>query len=173
MTDRRQFLSSLWRLTETKKEVKTEQTPFKPLLPGFVLNPEGGCETCESSACKLACPQGIVIRHDKSIPYLDFSQRGCTFCGECETACQQGCFSEGKHKHVETIVTIDTKQCLAWNGTICRSCADACNDRAIVFTGLWKPVINPDTCTACGFCAGKCPSDAIRFHPPMPKVEEA
>jgi len=173
MTDRRQFFASLWSLTEPKEVVKKEAMPFRPLLPGFVPKAENGCDTCESSACKLACPQGIVMRHDKSMPYLDLSQRGCTFCGDCQTACQQGCFTEGEHKHVQARVTIDAKHCLAWNHTICRSCADACNERAIAFTGLWQPVINSDACTACGFCVGKCPSDTIKLQPLMPRVEVA
>jgi ferredoxin-type protein NapF len=169
MHNRRSFFTSLLALAQTPESkpepAQAKAHPFVPLLPGFMLNTEKGCADCTTSACQTACQQGIVVREGSSIPHLNLSQHGCTFCGDCSTACESDCFIETPAKRIAAEIRIDTAKCLAWNNTICRSCADSCNDRAIQFTGLWQPVINTDACTACGFCIGKCPSNTIRIHP--------
>lgn len=162
MDSRRGFFASLLSLATPKEG---ENTPFRPLLPGFIVENRHQCETCTSSACKNVCEENIVFREGTAAPYLDFSRRGCTFCGECQIACESGCFVTEPVQRLDTYAEIGILSCLAWNKTICRSCADACNDKAICFTGLWNPQIDPNACTGCGFCIGVCPVSIIGIHP--------
>ncbi|MDO9208648.1 MAG: 4Fe-4S binding protein [Sulfuricurvum sp.] len=162
MSDRRGFFASLKSLALGAEK---EESPFLPLLPGFIPNSANGCNECTTSACKTICPESIVIREGVQAPYLDFSRRGCTFCGECSVACESDCFVAEPVNALNAEVRIGILSCLAWNKTICRSCADVCNDKAIQFTGLWNPEINLDACTACGFCIGVCPAYTITVHP--------
>jgi ferredoxin-type protein NapF len=46
---------------------------------------------------------------------------------------------------------------------ICFSCKEPCIDDAILFNGMFNPVIDMDKCTGCGFCLGRCPTLAIDF----------
>jgi len=161
MEGRRGFFSSLVSLVQ----VKEKEAPFLPLLPGFIPNSVQGCVECTTSACKSVCPEAIVVREGVCAPYLDFSRRGCTFCGECSIACESDCFVAQPVTAINAEVRIGILSCLAWNKTICRSCADVCNDKAIEFTGLWNPEIDPTKCTACGFCIGVCPAYTITVHP--------
>lgn len=161
MESRRGFFASLASLVQ----VKEKEIPFSPLLPGFIPNSVQGCTECTTSACKNVCEEGIVVREGTASPYLDFSKRGCTFCGDCSVACESDCFVAEPVNTINAEVRIGILSCLAWNKTICRSCADVCNDKAIQFTGLWNPEINLDACTACGFCIGVCPAYTITVHP--------
>ncbi|MDD5717920.1 MAG: 4Fe-4S binding protein [Sulfuricurvum sp.] len=158
MDSRRGFFASLASLAVGKGK---EKGPFHPLLPGFIAENSQNCLTCETSACKNICEEGIVVREGTASPYLDFSRKGCTFCGECSAACEQNCFIAEPVKTLSARVEIGILSCLAWNKTICRSCADVCNDKAIQFTGLFNPEIDPEACTACGFCIGVCPAYTI------------
>ena len=56
---------------------------------------------------------------------------------------------------------IDLIKCLSWNQTMCFSCKDPCLDNAIKFLAMFRPEINTDNCTSCGFCIKVCPTDAI------------
>jgi len=167
MDSRRGFFSSLVSLA---KGITKEEASFSPLLPGFIPTAGENCLSCTTSACKNVCEEGIVIREDNRSPYLDFSKRGCTFCGECIAACESDCFIAEPVTAIKAEIQIGILSCLAWNKTICRSCADVCNDKAIQFTGLWNPEIDLNACTACGFCIGVCPSYTISIHPPKGNV---
>ena len=162
MNSRRGFFNSLVALARGEGK---EDKPFHPLLPGFIADKSDNCLSCITSACKNVCEEGIIVRVDATIPYLDFSRRGCTFCGECISACESDCFVAEPITSLKAQVQIGILSCLAWNKTICRSCADVCNDKAIQFTGLWNPEIDSNACTACGFCVGVCPAFTITIHP--------
>lgn len=162
MNERRGFFASLKSLAMGGDK---EDHSFFPLLPGFIPENSQNCLECTTSACKNVCEEGIVVREGTASVYLDFSRRGCTFCGECSAACESDCFVAEPVKSINAEVRIGILSCLAWNKTICRSCADVCNDRAIEFTGLFNPEINPSKCTACGFCVGVCPAYTITVHP--------
>lgn len=160
MDSRRGFFASLAALGK-KKEV----APFYPMLPGFIEEKGESCLACTTSSCKNVCEEEIVVRENNGVPYLDFSRRGCTFCGECISACESDCFVVEPVERLNIHVEIGILSCLAWNKTICRSCADVCNDRAIQFTGLFNPEIDSLACTACGFCIGVCPAYTISIGP--------
>lgn len=162
MDSRRGFFASLASLATGKTH---EGEAFHPLLPGFIPQNSEHCLTCVTSACKNICEENIVVREGSAAPYLDFSRRGCTFCGECQRTCEYDCFVAEPVTVIKAEIEIGILTCLAWNKTICRSCADVCNDKAIQFTGLWNPEIDSSACTACGFCIGVCPAYSISVHP--------
>lgn len=167
MDSRRNFFASLLSIGNGKKE----DAVFRPLLPGFIVNSVEQCGKCNDSSCKTVCEEGIIIREGDAIPYLDFSRRGCTFCGECSKVCEYDCFIAQPVESIDVRVEINILNCLAWNKTICRTCADVCNEKAIHFTGLWNPEIDMNACSGCGFCIGVCPSNTIQIHPqPKEKI---
>lgn len=58
--------------------------------------------------------------------------------------------------------------CLAFTGVACRSCEDACLQRAIRFRpqlgGQYHPAIDTTQCTVCGECLDVCPVDALSIY---------
>ena len=122
------------------------------------------CVTCNDTPCMNACEEKIIVLDATThTPCLDFTKGGCTFCEACARACPSGVLSlTCKHKkslHVKA--EIDLIACMAWHQSLCNSCLDACEPRAIQFLGLWKPHVALDACTGCGMCISICPSNAI------------
>ena len=122
------------------------------------------CVTCNDTPCMNACEEKIIVLDATThTPCLDFTKGGCTFCEACARECPSGVLSlTCKHKkslHVKA--EIDLIACMAWHQSLCNSCLDACEPRAIQFLGLWKPHVALDACTGCGMCISICPSNAI------------
>jgi ferredoxin-type protein NapF len=122
------------------------------------------CVTCKDTPCMEACEEKIIVLSATNhTPCLDFTKRGCTFCEACARACPNDVLSlicnDEKDLHVKA--QIDIMACMAWHQSLCNSCLDACEQRAIQFLGLWKPQIEIDVCNGCGMCVGICPSNAI------------
>ncbi len=121
------------------------------------------CLTCKDAPCVKACEEEIIGLDEGNIPYLLFSKSGCTFCEECARACPHGVLHVENPAKIKAHFSIDVGGCLAWNSTICNSCADVCNEKAIEFFGMFRPQIAKDKCTSCGFCYGVCPTKAVIF----------
>ena len=121
------------------------------------------CVTCKESPCVNACEENIIFLDAAHTPCLDFTKRGCTFCEACASACPSEVLSltckDEKSLHVKA--DIDIMACMAWHQSLCNSCLDACESRAILFLGLFRPHIEMDMCNGCGMCLGICPSNAI------------
>jgi ferredoxin-type protein NapF len=121
------------------------------------------CVTCNDTPCMNACEEKIIFLGADHTPCLDFTKGGCTFCEACASACPNDVLSltckEEKDLHVKA--QIDILSCMAWHQSLCNSCLDACEQRAIHFLGLWKPQIEMDACNGCGMCVSICPSSAI------------
>ena len=121
------------------------------------------CVTCKESPCVNACEENIILLDAAHTPCLDFTKRGCTFCEACASACPSEVLSltckDEKSLHVKA--DIDIMACMAWHQSLCNSCLDACESRAILFLGLFRPHIEMDVCNGCGMCLGICPSNAI------------
>jgi len=129
------------------------------------------CSACDG-ACADICEEKIIVILEDKTPSLDFSQSGCTFCDECAEVCSsleneiiEGDFSvlsiASASKKIAVDVIISKESCLAWEKTMCFSCKEPCLENAIIFNGLFKPIIDANKCTSCGFCISRCPTNAI------------
>jgi len=143
---------------------RVKNSPFKSFIyPPYYDKKEDflKCSECETKDCLIACDEKI-IQIQNGIPTLNFSNSGCTFCDECANACQLGVLkAEFKKEKINAEMIINPKKCIAWNQTICFSCQDICGESAIIYKGMFNPVIDLDMCTGCGFCISVCPTDAI------------
>jgi ferredoxin-type protein NapF len=121
------------------------------------------CHNCDAR-CAAVCEEEIIkIAQDKT-PYLSFQMSGCTFCDACADACEFGVLSLENQDGIDALFNISVSRCISWDGTMCFSCKDPCLENAIVFQGLFKPVIDESKCTACGFCISRCPTSAIEIE---------
>jgi len=126
------------------------------------------CPTCESKACVASCEEKILFIGEDGTAQLSFASSGCTFCDACVVACEAGVLSLEKSAYTEHIAAtfqINTQGCVAHNSVICFSCKEPCIDDAILFNGMFNPVIDMNLCTGCGFCISVCPVDAIECTP--------
>lgn len=68
------------------------------------------------------------------------------------------------------------ESCLPHRGVVCRSCGEACEAGAIVFTpvagGVTQPRLNLDRCTGCGDCENICPVDALSLAPAVATIPQ-
>jgi ferredoxin-type protein NapF len=164
VASRRDFLNTFKKPLQTNKE-------SLPLVvrPPYGLNEsffQSECVTCESKACVASCDEEIIVLQDDGTPMLNFAKSGCTFCEDCASVCEANVLSlENVHtsEKLNAKFVISTKGCVAHNGVICFSCKEPCIDDAILFNGMFNPVIDMDKCTGCGFCLSRCPTLAIDF----------
>ncbi len=124
------------------------------------------CVLCTSKACVSACEQKIILIRDDGIPILNFSKTGCTFCEDCAKVCEANVLSL-ENVHTSEVINarfiISTDGCVAHHDVICFSCKEPCIDDAILFNGMFNPVIDMNLCTGCGYCLGRCPTKAISY----------
>jgi ferredoxin-type protein NapF len=144
------------------RRVKT--SPFKSYIyPPYFNKKEGflKCCDCKDKDCLNACNEKIIKIIDEK-PTLDFTNSGCTFCDECAIKCKFGVLSlVHKKEKINAEMIINPGTCIAWNQTICFLCQDVCEEYAIIYKGMFNPVIDLEKCTGCGFCISVCPSAAI------------
>lgn len=155
---RRELFSSL------ASSVKGEKKQEKLLRPPYFGDESlfhNECSKCEAK-CATVCEEDIIKIADDKTPYLNFSMSGCTYCDECAKACEFGVLNLQDKKLLLATVTINKATCISWHHTMCFSCKDPCLDNAIDFAAMFMPTIN-DKCTSCGFCIGRCPTNAIEM----------
>jgi ferredoxin-type protein NapF len=115
-----------------------------------------------------SCEEKILYIGEDGTAQVSFASSGCTFCDDCAVACEAGVLSIEKSiytEHIAATFQINTQGCVAHNRVICFSCKEPCIDDAILFNGMFNPVIDMDLCTGCGFCISVCPVDAIECTP--------
>jgi len=140
-------------------------SPFKSFIyPPYFEKKEDflNCYNCESKECQKACEESIIIINDE-YPILNFKKSGCTYCDKCAEACTLDVLKKENKKEINAEFIINPKKCLAWDKIICVSCQDICEEFAIIYNGMFNPVIDTEKCTACGFCVSVCPNDAIEI----------
>lgn len=131
---------------------------------------------CEEKYCLSSCDENIIVILSDGTPSLNFSHSGCTFCEECANVCTLNVLSLENLDTAETLnakLKISLDGCVAHNGVICVSCKEPCIDDAILFNGMFNPVIDTDRCTSCGFCLSRCPTGAISYSVTSLKLEES
>jgi ferredoxin-type protein NapF len=155
--DRRELFSSLFSSKPKKKEELIIRPPYYEDENSFAKE----CISCEETPCITFCQENIILLGEDKTPKLDFTNSGCTYCDECAIHCPKEVLSvESKHT-IQAVIEIDMLQCMSWSNTMCFSCKDPCLEDAIEFLGIYKPSINSDKCTSCGFCISRCPTNAI------------
>ncbi len=164
MSTRRDFLTAF-----RKPLQQAAQGSSLAVRPPYLLSEsffQSECIVCESKACAASCDEKIIVVEAGGTPLLNFTQSGCTFCEECAKACESGVLSlensEYAHK-INATFRISTEGCIAHHGVICFSCKEPCFENAILFNGMFNPVIDMDRCTGCGLCLSRCPTKAISY----------
>jgi len=147
---------------------KEEETPLlvRPPYGSSESLFQSECPSCESKACVTSCDEKIIFIADDGTPTLSFEKNGCTFCDECANICEEGVLSLENTQTatwLNAVFKISLETCVAHHGVICHSCKEPCIDDAILFNGMFNPVIDDDKCTACGFCISRCPTQAISY----------
>lgn len=61
------------------------------------------------------------------------------------------------------LAQLDEGRCLSHQGVICQSCRAACASEALRFDARFRPEVEAERCTGCGFCIGVCPEQALRI----------
>jgi len=129
------------------------------------------CVGCENKPCVTSCDEQIITIESKGTPILNFTRSGCTFCEACAVACAEGgggvlnLVNRENATSINARFTISLGGCVAHQGVICFACKEPCIEGAILFNGLFNPVIDTDRCTGCGFCLSRCPTHAISYTP--------
>ena len=164
MASRRDFFSAFKKPLESikQKEELIVRPPYA--LEESLFQSE--CVACESKACVASCEEEIIIIRADGTPMLNFSKKGCTFCEACAEVCEPDVLSlENVHtsEQINARFIITTEACVAHNDVICFSCKEPCIDDAILFNGMFNPVIDMNLCTGCGFCQARCPTNAIEY----------
>ncbi len=159
MIQKRELFSSL--VSSFKKGGQEGEIIIRPPYfddkDGFLAN----CIKCDG-VCQSFCEEKIIVIKDDKTPVLDFSKGGCTYCDECAKACEFGVLDIEHKRDIQIRVTIDMLKCLSWDKTMCFSCKEPCLEDAINFLGLFRPEIDTERCTNCGFCISACPTNAIK-----------
>jgi len=159
---RRELFSSMTSGFRDNSEAKSELILRPPYNNDESLF-HNECSHCEGK-CATVCEVEIIKIAEDKTPYISFENSGCTFCDDCVSACEFGVLSLEAKSDIKANINISVSSCLAWNDVMCMSCKDPCLDNAIIFQGLFKPVIDASKCTACGFCISRCPADAIEVE---------
>jgi ferredoxin-type protein NapF len=125
------------------------------------------CAQCDQ-LCATSCQQNIISIHPAEhalagVPYLDLQHGGCTWCGACADVCPMNIQRTTEQPRFAQ-VSLNTANCLAWNGVICVSCQSHCDYQAIHRDQRSRIEIDVSTCTGCGNCISVCPEAAITMQ---------
>jgi ferredoxin-type protein NapF len=158
---RRELFSSFASVLRGDSQAEVKESVIRPPyytgLEAFTL-----CVECEEKKCATTCDENIIIIQEDGSPRLDLTtSMGCTFCDECADVCEANVLQVDKVRKIDALIEIDLLKCLSWHDTMCFSCKEPCMENAIEFLGMFRPSINQDRCTSCGFCVYKCPTNAI------------
>ncbi len=181
-------MTKITRMQLLRGDLKGKNNPFRP--PWSI--PEDYfvdyCTRCDK--CIDACFDELIVKGRGGFPQMDFKQGGCDFCEDCLNVCETNALSkipdstkvnltsDSYEESSESLsssesflppwhikANIDLTNCLSMNATICRSCGESCDDKAIKFDlklgGIAEPVLNKEQCTGCGACFAVCPVQAI------------
>ena len=155
-------LSSSLKNIGKESNIKEQELVIRPPYFGDKNAFDIECQNCEA-LCATSCQEQIIIIGKDKTPHLTFSKSGCTYCDECAIACELNVLTVENKSEIDISIVISEKSCMSWNSVMCFSCKDPCLEDAIDFQGIFKPVINAERCTACGFCISRCPSFAIEI----------
>jgi MauM/NapG family ferredoxin protein len=121
----------------------------------------GKCaQICPSRSIRMAGLQdGLLLM---GTPVIRARRKPCYLCMKCPAVCPSGALKRTTREK-ETVrmgtAVVDRKQCLSWQGTLCRSCYDDCPlyNEALVMDAELRPVVDEKKCVGCGICENVCP----------------
>ena len=116
--------------------------------------------------CIDACEPGIIHLHPSDhdqagLPYLDFSNNGCTFCQACVAACPMEIEAAADTRPVIGTAQLNRNTCIAWDDVICMSCSGRCDYHAITTVHQRRAQVDAQICNGCGMCVAACPVRAL------------
>ncbi len=175
MVSRRDFFKSITKPLQQSKEDNVPLLIRPPYGKSESLF-QNECPSCDSLACITSCDEKIIfIDKETKTPTLTFAKNGCTFCDECAISCEKNVLSldnlDNSSPYLNAIFQISIESCIAHQNVICYSCKEPCIDDAILFNGMFNPIIDNEKCSACGFCISRCPTKAISYRV-IPQQEE-
>jgi len=162
VASRRDFFKNLVKPINDIKEEKTPLYVRPPYAKDLNLF-DKECINCQDKSCAKVCEEKIIVIEANGTPILNFNKSGCTFCQECANACELGVLSIEESTNINATFVINKDKCMSHNGSICFSCKEPCIDNAILFKGMFEPIIDIQKCTSCGFCLNRCPTNAIEY----------
>lgn len=119
---------------------------------------EFNCLSC-SGLCVDACHLDLLSL-ENGIVKFDSNKRGCDFCEQCAIVCPNSVLNLENGAFINAKTSINSNECIAWDGVICYNCQDICKFNAITYFGMFRPVIN-DKCVNCAQCVSACHASAI------------
>ncbi len=161
ISSREAFASLASRFTKSKTD---KPLHVRPPYNQDVFTFHKSCPECELTPCVTICEEDIIKLDENKIPFLSFEKSGCTFCEECSKACPSEVLVLNNEHQIKAKFSININSCLAWNSVMCSTCKDACFEDAINFLGVFRPTIDMDKCTSCGFCYSVCPPYAVKYE---------
>jgi len=153
---RRDLFTTLFSSKSKEKKETIIRPPYFKDESSFLTE----CVECDG-ICSTLCEENIIVILDNKTPKLDFSSSGCTYCDACAEACPGDVLEVENKREISQKIEIDIMKCMSWHDTMCFSCKDPCLEDAIEFLGMFRPSINDEKCTSCGFCISRCPTQAI------------
>lgn len=121
----------------------------------------GKCvQVCPYKAIKIAgIMDGLAVM---GTPVIKAREIPCYLCMKCPPVCPSGALDRNLKKKQDVGMgnaVINKKECLAWQGTMCRSCYQSCPvfDEAIKMDNELRPIVDDKKCVGCGICENVCP----------------
>jgi ferredoxin-type protein NapF len=140
-----------------------------PMRPPWALAEPLFLDSCDGcGACIDACTEKLLTQGRGRYPRVDFSRGECTFCQRCVDACRTDALAVQADQPAWDLQAGISQECLAMRGVVCRSCAESCEQCAIVFRlalgGVSRPQLQSQLCNGCGACIKPCPVGAITMR---------